>query len=375
MNSSLCVSPCSSPPSAAAVTPNPNSMQPPSILHLAFNQDADCFSVATTDGFIVFTVDSYGETIRRNFSAAGGIGVVQMLFRCNIHALVGAPKSSRKKVMIWDDHLNRCIGELLFRSEVKAVRLRPDRIVVVMMQKIYVYNLSNLKLIHQIETLENPQGLCEISQMGPAVLVCLGLQRGYVRVERYGTWKCKHIMAHNSGVAFIALMNDGKLMATASSRGTLVRVFSTMDGSLLKELRRGSERAVICSLSFSSTAQWLAVSSDKGTVHVFSLKVDSRSLRTYGSQVAETDKVAPLSTSRLSFIKGVLPRYFSSEWSVAQYHLKEGLKHIVAFGHQENTVVIIGTDGRFYRCKFDPVVGGEMTQLESHNFLQPESNF
>lgn len=29
----------------------------------------------------------------------------------------------------------------------------------------------------------------------------------------------------------------------------------------------------------------------------------------------------------------------------------------------------------FYRCQFDPVNGGEMTQLEYHNFLKPEEAF
>lgn len=111
---------------------------------------------------------------------------------------------------------------------------------------------------------------------------------------------------------------------------------------------------------------------------------------------------------------GVLPKYFSSEWSVAKYHLPEGSQYIVAFGHQKNTVVILGMDGRhenkflarlfpwikfktsllykirvmflssmlltccatemlcsFYRCQYDPSSGGgEMTQLEFHNFLQ-----
>lgn len=46
-------------------------------------------------------------------------------------------------------------------------------------------------------------------------------------------------------------------------------------------------------------------------------------------------------------LSGVLPRYFSSEWSVAQFHLNEGLQYIVAFGHQKNTIVILGMDGRY----------------------------
>lgn len=46
------------------------------------------------------------------------------------------------------------------------------------------------------------------------------------------------------------------------------------------------------------------------------------------------------------YFAGVLPKYFSSEWSVAQFRLREGCQYIVAFGHQKNTVVILGMDGR-----------------------------
>lgn len=44
---------------------------------------------------------------------------------------------------------------------------------------------------------------------------------------------------------------------------------------------------------------------------------------------------------------GVLPKYFNSEWSVAQFHLQEGSHYTVAFGLQKNTVIILGMDGRY----------------------------
>lgn len=361
-------------------SPNPNSNPSPiKLLHVSFNQDYGCFATGTERGFRIFNCDPFREIFRRDFDGnGGGVGAVEMLFRCNILALVGggdSPQYPLNKVMIWDDHQSRCIGELSFRSEVRGVRLRRDRIIVVLEQKIFVYNFADLKLLHQIETIANPKGLCAVSQVtGSFVLVCPGLQKGQVRVEHYASKRTKFIMAHDSRIACFTLSQDGNLLATASSKGTLVRIYNTHDGSLLQEVRRGADRAEIYSVAFSPTSQWLAVSSDKGTVHVFNLKVNSGNVGTERSSSPPSPS-AVASSSSLSFIKGVLPKYFSSEWSVAQFRLPEGYQYIVAFGHQKNTVVILGLDGSFYRCKFDPASGGEMTQLEYHNFLKPEEAF
>ncbi|PKU81076.1 autophagy-related protein 18a [Dendrobium catenatum] len=348
----------------------------PTLLHLSFNQDYGCFTAGTDRGFRIYNCDPFREIFRRDFDD-GGIGVVEMLFRCNILALVGGgrqPYYQPNKVMIWDDHQSRCIGELSFRSEVRAVRLRRDRIVVVLDHKIFVYNFADLKLVHQIETVPNPKGLCAVSQQqGSLVLVCPGGQKGQVRVEHYGSKKTKFIVAHDSRIACFALSQDGRLIATASTKGTLVRIFSTMDGTLLQEVRRGADRAEIYSLAFSVNMQWLVVSSDKGTIHVFNLKVNLGLTANDKPRPAPEPNVPAVSSS-LSFIKGVLPKYFHSEWSVAQFRLPEGSQYIVAFGHQKNTIVILGMDGSFYRCEYDPVSGGEMKQLECYNFLRPDQN-
>ena len=97
---------------------------------------------------------------------------------------------------------------------------------------------------------------------------------------------------------------------------------------LIKQVRRGADSANIYSISFSSTAQWLALSSDKGTVHVFSLnatqsndepKHDSRSLQGPvngsgtghgGSPSNNTSANNPSST--LAFMTGMLQLFVSN---------------------------------------------------------------
>jgi len=48
--------------------------------------------------------------------------------------------------------------------------------------------------------------------------------------------RTKFVQAHSTSLACLALALDGKLLATASERGTLVRVFNTSDGTKLQVL-------------------------------------------------------------------------------------------------------------------------------------------
>lgn len=367
---------------SAPVEPEPVA-QSDAILSVGFNQDFTCFACGTGSGFRVYNCDPFKEVIRREFDNNGGIGLVEMLFKSNISAIVGGgniPCYPPTKVMIWDDHQSRCIEELSFRSEIRAVRLRNDRIVVVLEQKIFVYNFKDYKLRIQIETVANPKGLCAISSTSnPFVLACPALHQGQVRVEHYSSKMTKFIHAHDSNLACFSLTLDGRLLATSSNKGTLIRIFNTLDGTRLQELRRGTDRAEIYSLAFSQSANWLALSSDKGTVHVFSLRAGTGDSHKEEGQAEATAAIAGASTpkaaskgSTSSMIKGVLPKYFSSKWSFAQFRLPEETRSIVAFGPQNDTVFIVGNDGTFYKCAFDPVHGGKMEQKLCTKFIRPD---
>lgn len=339
------------------------------LLYVGFNQDFGCFACGTDSGFRIYNCDPFKETFQRDFHK-GGIGYVEMLFRCNILALVGGGRNPRyppNKVMIWDDHQNRCIGELSFRSEVKAVKLRRDRVVVVLEYKIYVYNFADLKLVDHIETTMNSKGLCALCPYSSnTVLVCPGLQRGHVRVELYDMKKTNLIAAHETSLSCFALNFDGTRLATASEKGTLIRIWDTTTGDPLQEVRRGADRAEIYSICFNINSQWLACSSDKGTVHVFHLAGQNKPIEEKPKSEEEKKKNPG---SSLSFMKNLLPKYFSSEWSFAQFKVPD-CRTIVAFG-SENSIIVVSADGSFFKALFDPdKPGAECVQDSYAKFVK-----
>ncbi|KAH7427604.1 hypothetical protein KP509_10G051600 [Ceratopteris richardii] len=323
-----------------------------------------------------------------------GFTIVEMLYRTHLVALV-LPRYSSNKVIMWDNHQGISTGELVFRSPVKAVRMRLDRVVVVLEHRIFVYNLPDLRLTSCVQTISNPRGICALSSSSRScIMACPGPNIGEVRLAIYEAKKRFTLKAHTSTIACISLSHDVSLLATASTKGTLIRLFNTTDGTKVQELRRGVDRADIHSIAFSTPSYWLVVSSDKGTIHLFCLN-DPSSLKgrgggstssyvsfplslssnantglvssiTNGFQLARSSPTLSQSNkgSSLAFMKGVLPGYFSSEWSFAQFRLPEDTHALVAFGKDRNTIIVLCSSGTYYKCSYDVLRGGEMVVKE-----------
>jgi len=337
------------------------------LLFVGFNQDYGCFACGTDNGFIVYNCDPLKERFKRE-SENGGVGIVEMLFRCNILALVGGgkvPRFPNNKVMIWDDYQNKCIAELEFRVEVKAVKLRRDRIVVALATRVYVYNFADLQVLQQIETSENPKGLCALSSnANNTVLACLGTQPGFAHIELYDSKQVNIFQAHNGPLSQLVLSMDGSLLATSSDKGTLIRIFNTQTKQKLHEFRRGADKADIYSIAYHPDLTWICVCSDKGTAHIYSLTgaVSESNSNNNNNEAKPANR-----QSNFSFMKDILPSYFSSEWSFAQFRLP--CKSICCFG-QGNSVIAICADGSYFKYTFDPTRGGEATFEGSASFLK-----
>lgn len=91
------------------------------------------------------------------------MSLIEMMYKTNIIVLVLA--SQKNKVVIWDDHEKKNRTEITFNAgcEIRNIRLRKDMLVVVLEDKVFVFNFETLKLIEQVETCLNVLGLCSLS--------------------------------------------------------------------------------------------------------------------------------------------------------------------------------------------------------------------
>uniref|UniRef100_UPI00358EA6EF WD repeat domain phosphoinositide-interacting protein 4-like n=1 Tax=Myxine glutinosa TaxID=7769 RepID=UPI00358EA6EF len=150
------------------------------------------------------------------------------------------------------------------------------------------------------------------------------------------------INAHQGEIACISINQQGSIVASASSKGTLIRLFDTQSKAKLVELRRGADPATLYCINFSHDSSFLCVSSDKGTVHIFALK-DTRLNRT--STLARVGKVGP-----------VIGQYVDSQWSLASFTVPAECACVCAFNRSTskivNSVVAVCVDGTFHKYAF-----------------------
>ncbi|ELP95106.1 WD repeat domain phosphoinositide-interacting protein, putative [Entamoeba invadens IP1] len=248
------------------------------ILSISSNQDNTCFALGTSDGFSVYGIEHMRlkERFKRTFS--GGLKIVELLYKTNLLLLVGGgsnPAFPPTKLIIWDDYQNKAISELDHDSEIISAKFRKDIIIVVLANKVLVYDFKNLNHKEVFKTCPNPKGIIAVSYLETKIVAFPSVEEGKVVIADLEKETSTTIEVHKHEISLMALSLDGTLLATTSSEGTLIRVWRIETGDKVKEFRRGKSVATIYSLSFSCDSKFIVINSNRGTIHIFALTNDS----------------------------------------------------------------------------------------------------
>ena len=312
--------------------------------------------------------------------------MVVMLYKTNILALVGSesnPIYNKNKVIIWDDYQKKSLSELKFSQNILNIKLRKDKIVVICLDKIYIFSLSSFQSLDIIETGENTHGVIGINyNIENTIIAYPDRKKGRIKIKNYEKKNNITIDAHEKTIGNIVLTTNGDLMASATEMGTIIRIFETENGDLVQEIRRGKEKAQIRCICFESNYKFIAASSTRGTVHIWSLSTAMKNLKKKNigddednknefGEKQEDEEIKNIENKK-SFLN-VLPNilggeFFNSEWSFAQVRIKEQ-KSICTFG-ADNSIIIVCSNGKYYKAKIPLEKGGECQIIQKEIFFE-----
>ena len=307
-----------------------------------------------------------------------------MLKRTNILALVGGgkvPCYPPNKLIIWDDHQGKIISKLRFNENILNVRLRNDKIITIFQNKIYIFNINTLETIKILDTYINPEGIMGISNGDNDKLIIAYpfesqgsvILKDIISLNKIETTEIK-IKAHDSGIACISVNKDGTLLGTSSDKGTILRIFSTVDGTKLSEFRRGTTYVEMNNITFDLNNKFIGCTSNVGTIHFFSLSGIMKTLNEENEEKQNDTQMSeeePKNTKsllgKIGGLFGVKSSYFDTERYFAKFRVQEE-NSLLGFG-LENTIIVITMDGKYYKAAYDPKKGGDCCQIEMKNIF------
>ncbi|KAL5551341.1 hypothetical protein UlMin_001517 [Ulmus minor] len=192
--------------------------------------------------------------------AIGAFTIVEMLFSSSLPAIVGAgeqPSLSPRRLCLLNTVTRMTLRELNFLTSSLAILMNRKRLLVILQDKTYIYDIKSLTILDTIDTVPNLKGLCAFSPSLDGCFLALLASTTKGSLLLYNVMELHpqcEIDAPCSPLAAIALSSSGVYIATT--------------------FRRGTYPSTIYSLSFGPSMELpdiLVATSSSGSIHGFSM--------------------------------------------------------------------------------------------------------
>ncbi|KAI3383664.1 hypothetical protein SNEBB_009252 [Seison nebaliae] len=271
---------------------------------ITFNELGDCFTTASNSAVNIYEVNPLQLLTCIDYNLIGSVEFAQVLNHSNIIIFCsGAQTHSRfnpHTLIVWNDQSQSVVFSYVVKEMVMNGRILKNQLIIITLNTIYIFRFppiftddgnnenflketnSNVNLLSKLSTGENRLGLFDVHELYEIhqLLVFPDKKKGSVHIidlfrlnetqdETYVSHINYSLQAHEHELSSIKLSIDQKLLATASSTGTLIRLFNPLKRECLLELRRGLEFSRIYSIDISPQNRYLAISSDRSTIHIW----------------------------------------------------------------------------------------------------------
>ncbi len=298
-----------------------------------FNQDATCVTHVSNDAtsFGIFQCNPFKLCSKKMIS---NLKQVKMLYRCNILIYLD---NSLKTIYLWDDKQSKTIGYIKFTQEIKNYYISQKYIYCVFLNQIMLYDLKTLDLIQKLTTIDNV-----IFAQNDDDFLIYNSQKNLIQTPDL-EFKCfeENEIKEITNIA----VNDASDLICVIGDGIFIRIFNQF-GALVREFRRGMNSEIITCMKFNITSTMLAIASQSGTIHIFSL-------------ISENTK------SNFHFLANLLQtNYLKSEWSKNKIFLPKGNTQF-AFGFDD--CLYITNNNQFYKYELNPIINMVFTwNIQEH---------
>jgi WD repeat-containing protein 45 len=369
--------------------------------HVSFNQDNSCLLYIWNNEFGVWDTKSMKLRYDKKFSKSLGTG--NILFKTNFILFGGgsadnAPLIPPHNCMLWDDNRNKFLVEIKAPKPVLNTKMVPKYTYTVTEDAVLIHGSIVFTLVQEIKTMSNPLGLISLAtkdtipqktasstvssaassdqttatgvadgsgsgsekekeKVKPAntnVIATMGLTTGEIQIYHVEDGDLLSIKAHKGDISCLALNRSGTMVATASSKGTLIRVFDTKEGQLLYEFRRGTSSSDINNLGFNHIGDLLLASTANGTIHIYRLN--------------------PKQQNKY-FLKslGIKGGFDYSETNI--YFKNENHRYLAGFDEDSNSIIVVSYDGVIYRYKLDATAESDIREALGDNEPKPAPSY